>query len=108
MIFLSVSVLALLLVMTAGSHKKTEESHVSNVIDLLLNLAYFVYFGSIIPWAQYNRPEWGLEPWRLVCIAILVIFFRRIPVMVMLKPFIPDIKTWREAFFCRPFWTNRR
>ncbi|EGX53421.1 hypothetical protein AOL_s00006g287 [Orbilia oligospora ATCC 24927] len=44
---------------------KTEESHVSNVIDLLLNLAYFVYFGSIIPWDMYNRPEWGLEPWRL-------------------------------------------
>ncbi|KAK6356293.1 hypothetical protein TWF718_000660 [Orbilia javanica] len=82
---------------------KTEESHVSNVIDLLLNLAYFVYFGAIIPWDMYNRPEWGLEPWRLVCISILVIFFRRIPIMVILRPFIPDIKTFRESLFAGHF-----
>lgn len=82
---------------------KTEESHVSNVIDLLLNLAYFVYFGSIIPWTQFNAPEWGLEPWRLVVIAILVLLFRRIPIMVALKPVIPDIKTWRESVFAGHF-----
>jgi Na(+)/H(+) antiporter len=83
--------------------EKTEESHVSNVIDLLLNLAYFVYFGSIIPWEDYNAPDLGLTPWRLVVIAILVIFFRRIPIMLLLKPIIPDIKTWREALFAGHF-----
>lgn len=83
--------------------EKTEESHVSNVIDLLLNLAYFVYFGSIIPWDHYNAPEWGLTPWRLVVIALFVIFFRRIPIMLALKPVIPDIKTWREALFAGHF-----
>ncbi|KAF7117994.1 hypothetical protein CNMCM5793_007363 [Aspergillus hiratsukae] len=83
--------------------EKTEESHVSNVIDLLLNLAYFVYFGSIIPWEDFNNPEIGLVPWRLVVIAILVIFFRRIPIMMVLKPIIPDVKTWREALFAGHF-----
>lgn len=83
--------------------QKTEESHVSNVIDLLLNLAYFVYLGSIIPWEQYNNPVIGLTPWRLVIIAIFVIFFRRIPIMMALKPFIPDVKTWREALFAGHF-----
>ena len=83
--------------------QKTEESHVSNVIDLLLNLAYFVYFGSIIPWDLYNRADLGVTPWRLVVMAILVILFRRIPIMVALKPVIPDIKTWREALFAGHF-----
>ncbi|KAG8530507.1 uncharacterized protein KY384_005010 [Bacidia gigantensis] len=83
--------------------QKTEESHVSNVIDLLLNLAYFVYLGSIIPWAQYNNAILGITPWRLVCIALLVIFFRRIPIMLALKPIIPDVKTWREALFAGHF-----
>jgi len=82
---------------------KTEESHVSNVIDLLLNLTYFVYLGSIIPWGQYNAPEIGLVPWRLVVIALFVVFFRRIPIMMALKPLIPDIKTWREALFAGHF-----
>ncbi|KAJ6095962.1 Na(+)/H(+) antiporter [Penicillium sp. IBT 16267x] len=83
--------------------EKTEETHVSNVIDLLLNLAYFVYFGAIIPWEDYNAPELGIVPWRLVVIALLVIFFRRIPIMLMMKPFIPDVKTWREALFAGHF-----
>ena len=83
--------------------QKTEESHVSNVIDLLINLAYFVYLGTIIPWEQYNSPEIGTTPWRLVVIAIFVILFRRIPIMMALKPVIPDIKTWREALFAGHF-----
>lgn len=83
--------------------EKTEESHVSNVIDLLLNLAFFVYFGSIIPWHSYNDSSIGLDAWRLVVIAILVIFFRRIPAMLLLKPVIPDLKTWREAWFAGHF-----
>ncbi|KIV93954.1 sodium/hydrogen antiporter [Exophiala mesophila] len=83
--------------------EKTEESHVSNVIDLLINLAYFVYFGTIIPWEQYNSPAHGMVPWRLVVIALFVLLFRRIPIMLALKPFIPDVKTWREALFAGHF-----
>lgn len=84
--------------------EKTEESHVSNVIDLLINLAFFVYFGTIIPWAQFNEPEiLGLSPWRLVVLGLLVLFFRRLPIMLALKPIIPDIKTWREASFAGHF-----
>ena len=83
--------------------EKTEESHVSNVIDLLLNLTFFVYFGTIIPWDQYNSGIMGLNVWRLVVIGLLVLFFRRIPVMLAFKPVIPDIKTWREALFAGHF-----
>jgi NhaP-type Na+/H+ or K+/H+ antiporter len=84
--------------------EKTEESHVSNVIDLLINLAFFVYFGAIIPWEQFNAPDViGLTPWRLVVLGLLVLFFRRIPIMLLLKPIIPDIKTWREASFAGHF-----
>jgi len=84
--------------------EKTEESHVSNVIDLLINLSFFVYFGSIIPWKTFNAPEIiGTSPWRLVVVGLLVLFFRRIPIMLVLKPVIPDVKTWREALFAGHF-----
>ena len=83
--------------------EKTEESHVSNVIDLLINLAFFVYFGTIIPWSQFNSDVIGLVPWKLVVLGLLVLFFRRIPIMLALKPIIPDIKTWREASFAGHF-----
>ncbi|KAI0976120.1 alkali metal cation/H+ antiporter Nha1 C terminus-domain-containing protein [Xylaria arbuscula] len=84
-------------------HEKTEESHVSNVIDLLINLAYFVYLGTIIPWEMYNDFSIGLSAWRLTVMAIFVILFRRIPIMLLLKPVIPDVKTWREALFAGHF-----
>jgi len=84
-------------------HEKTEESHVSNVIDLLINLAYFVYLGTIIPWEMYNNSALGLSAWRLAVMAIFVILFRRIPIMLLLKPIIPDVKTWREALFAGHF-----
>ncbi|KAJ8109501.1 hypothetical protein ONZ43_g6118 [Nemania bipapillata] len=84
-------------------HEKTEESHVSNVIDLLINLAYFVYLGTIIPWEMYNNFDIGLSAWRLTVMSIFVILFRRIPIMLLLKPIIPDVKTWREALFAGHF-----
>ncbi|KAI0486793.1 alkali metal cation/H+ antiporter Nha1 C terminus-domain-containing protein [Xylaria cf. heliscus] len=84
-------------------HEKTEESHVSNVIDLLINLAYFVYLGTIIPWEMYNNFDIGLSAWRLTVMSIFVILFRRIPIMLILKPIIPDVKTWREALFAGHF-----
>lgn len=83
--------------------RKTEETHVSNVIDLLLNMAFFVYFGAIIPWEMFSEPALGIYPWKLVVIAILLILFRRIPILLALKPIIPDIRTWREALFCGHF-----
>lgn len=83
--------------------RKTEESHVSTVIDLLLNLTFFVYFGAIVPWPDFNNSALGLNVWRLVVLAIVIIFLRRIPAVLALKPFTPDIKSWREALFCGHF-----
>ncbi|KAH3673587.1 hypothetical protein WICMUC_003584 [Wickerhamomyces mucosus] len=83
--------------------RKTEETHVSTVIDLLLNLAYFVYFGAIVPWPQFNDSSIGTNVWRLILLALVVIVLRRLPAVVALKGLIPDIKTWREAIFCGHF-----
>lgn len=82
---------------------KTHESNVSTVIDLLLNYAYFIYFGAIIPWQNFNDGSIGTNIWRLIILAIVVIFLRRIPAVLMLKSFIPDIKSWREAVFIGHF-----
>lgn len=81
--------------------RESEGSQVSNVIDLLLNLTFFVYFGATIPWPQFNSGD--IRAWRLVVAAILILLFRRIPIILMLKPIIPDIRTWREALFAGHF-----
>ncbi|KAJ1659870.1 Na+/H+ antiporter [Dispira simplex] len=97
----------LLAVFTAGTafawddwfHKETKEAHLQEVIDMLFNISFFVYFGTIIPWSMFNIPSLGLDLWRFFVCAILILIFRRLPVMLLLCKFIPVVKTWREAVF---------
>ncbi|KAI8329209.1 Cation/H+ exchanger, partial [Chlamydoabsidia padenii] len=79
--------------------KETEEAHFQDVIDMMLNLAVFVYIGTIIPWSEFGNSSIGLSPWRLVVIAILILVFRRLPIVIALKPLMPAITTYREAIF---------
>lgn len=86
-----------------SSTEENEESPVSNVIDILLNMAYFVYLGAIIPWQDFNNAALGLNVWRLIILAIVVIFLRRIPAVLLMKFINPDIKDWKEALFVGHF-----
>lgn len=79
--------------------RETEESHLNDIIDLLLNLGVFVYIGAIMPWSSFSNDIVGLSFWRLVVLAILVLLFRRAPVCLLLKPLIPVLRTYREALF---------
>ncbi|KAI9722853.1 MAG: hypothetical protein M1828_004419 [Chrysothrix sp. TS-e1954] len=85
--------------------KRTRASHLNNILDLLLNSIFFVYFGTIIPWTQFSPREITptVTPGRLVALLVLVLLFRRLPIMIALKRFIPDVRTWRETLFCGHF-----
>jgi len=88
--------------------RKTKETHLPNVIDLLLNSAMFVYLGTIMPWYDFSAAHPILDmltPWRLLAFLVLVLLLRRIPIVLLLGHFgwIPDIKTTREALFCGHF-----
>ena len=84
---------------------KTRETHLPNILDLLLNSSMFVYFGSIIPWSNFSPTVYtpNITPGKLLGLLILIILFRRIPIVLALKRFIPDIRTYREALFCGHF-----
>ncbi|KAK9459468.1 Cation/H+ exchanger [Lipomyces oligophaga] len=83
--------------------ERAEEANVSAVVDYLLNISYFVYFGSIVPWDMFNAVDIGLSAWKLVLLALILLAVRRIPIICALKPFVRDIHTWREALFCGHF-----
>ncbi|PPQ97341.1 hypothetical protein CVT26_006575 [Gymnopilus dilepis] len=84
-------------------NKQTEESVFSSVIDTLFNVAAFIYVGAWMPFNKFQDAELTLSVWRLIVIAILVLLLRRLPIMVALYKFIPDIKTFREALFTGHF-----
>lgn len=78
---------------------KTEESHISAVVNLLLNMSFFVLLGAIVPWKSYSAPALFMIPWRLIIGTLLLFLFRRIPVVFLMKQVMNDIKTYREALF---------
>ncbi|ESK83719.1 na+ h+ exchanger 1 [Moniliophthora roreri MCA 2997] len=84
-------------------NRQTEEAVFSSVIDLLFNIASFVFVGAWMPFGAFNDAELTLSVWRLVVIAILVLLFRRLPAMIALYRWIPDVKTFREALFSGHF-----
>ncbi|KAF4547414.1 Na(+)/H(+) antiporter-like protein [Elsinoe fawcettii] len=82
--------------------KKIKSAHLPGIVDLMLNSAMFVYFGTIIPWNAFQQGNitFMITPWKLVLFAVLVLLFRRIPIMLAVYRFTPDIRTFYEALFC--------
>ncbi|KAH9924662.1 Sodium/hydrogen exchanger family-domain-containing protein [Epithele typhae] len=84
-------------------NKQTEESVFSSVIDLLFNVAAFVFVGAWMPFNDFANAELTLSVWRLLVIGILTMILRRLPIVIALYRWIPDIKTFREAIFSGHF-----
>ena len=84
-------------------HTQVENEVFSSVIDLVLNCGCFVYIGAWIPFAEFNSPELGITPWRLVVLFLAILAIRRIPALLLLYRWVPEIKGWREALFSGHF-----
>ena len=92
-------------------NKQTEESVFSSVIDTLFNVAAFIFVGAWMPFGQFHlHVQTGtgdamgaVQVWRLVVLAVLVLLLRRLPIMMAMYRWIPDVKTWREAVFSGHF-----
>ncbi|CAG8451272.1 17583_t:CDS:10 [Acaulospora morrowiae] len=81
--------------------EETRDAKLQDVIDLLLNLTTFQYIGMIIPWSSFNSEYIPFE--RLLIVSILILIFRRLPIVLLLKKFIPAIHTFKEALFAGYF-----
>ena len=52
-----------------------------------------------MPFHLFSSEVLTLSVWRLVVLAVLVFILRRLPIVLALYRWIPDIKTFREAIF---------
>lgn len=84
-------------------NKQTEESYFSNVIDLLFNVTAFIYIGAILPFAEFANSDLTLSVWRLVVLMICIFVLRRLPIILAVYKWVPDIHTLREALFVGHF-----
>jgi NhaP-type Na+/H+ or K+/H+ antiporter len=85
---------------------QTEDEVFSSVVDLVLNCGCFVYIGAWLPFTSFVDPELGIMPWRLILLFIAILSLRRIPSLLLLYKWIPEIQSWREALFSGHFGTE--
>ncbi|CAG8580689.1 7008_t:CDS:2, partial [Dentiscutata heterogama] len=81
--------------------EETQDAHLQDVIDLLLNLTIFMYIGMILPWSSFNSDDISLKS--LITISVLILVFRRLPIVILFKGFIPSFHTFKEAAFAGYF-----
>ncbi|KAJ1642443.1 hypothetical protein LPJ64_005717, partial [Coemansia asiatica] len=79
--------------------EETKDAHFQEVLDGLINVTFFIYFGTIIPWHQFNNAELVITPWRLIVAAIMVLLLRRLPVVVLLTRLTPAFRNYRQSIF---------
>lgn len=84
-------------------NEQTENDSFSSVIDYVLNCGCFIYIGAWLPFGDYNSLDYGITPWRLVVLMNAILVLRRIPPLLALYKFIPEIASWKEALFSGHF-----
>ncbi|EPZ34071.1 Cation/H+ exchanger domain-containing protein [Rozella allomycis CSF55] len=75
--------------------EKTKKENFQEIIDMLFNIVFFVILGSLLPWASFA--SFGLG--KLFGLSFLILIFRRLPIVLILKRFIPVLRSYREASF---------
>lgn len=77
---------------------ETLDDSLQPTIDMLLNVAVFIWFGAVCPWGQFAHNEY-ISIWRLILLGILVLLLRRLPVVMALHSKIHQIEGFRHALF---------
>ncbi|KAF4633264.1 hypothetical protein G7Y89_g4858 [Cudoniella acicularis] len=77
---------------------ETLDDSLQPTIDMLLNLAIFMWFGAICPWSLFLHNN-VIPIYRLIFLGLLILIFRRLPVVFAFHKFIHQIEDVRQAVF---------
>ncbi|KAN0080849.1 Cation/H+ exchanger [Elaphomyces granulatus] len=77
---------------------QTLEDSIQPTVDLILNMAIFMWLGAVCPWSSFTDGS-IIPAHRLLLLGISVLLFRRLPAIYLLRRFIPQISNRRLAFF---------
>ena len=63
----------------------------------------FAFIGATAPFGALVDPNLNLGIGRLFALVVTVLLLNRMPIILLLKPLTPALKTWREAAFVGHF-----
>lgn len=67
-------------------------------IDMLLNLAVFIWFGAVCPWSSFLNND-IIPIYRLIFLGILILLVRRLPIILAMHKYIHQIEHFTHAAF---------
>ena len=65
---------------------------------MLLNLSIFIWYGAVCPWASFRLND-VIPIYRLIFLGVLILLFRRVPVVLGMHKYIPEIEHFQQAAF---------
>ncbi|RMD43213.1 hypothetical protein DV735_g1976, partial [Chaetothyriales sp. CBS 134920] len=78
--------------------QETEDDSLQPTIDMLLNISIFIWFGAVAPWKTFGANS-VIPIHRLIPLGILILVFRRLPVVLLFHKQIPHIKQFQQALY---------
>ncbi|EGG07471.1 uncharacterized protein MELLADRAFT_116278 [Melampsora larici-populina 98AG31] len=70
-----------------------------DLFDFFVSSALFIYIGTLIPWGDFNNQELGLTPSKLFLLSILILIFKRLPLVAISFKVLPELQTFKDVFF---------
>ncbi|PHH58688.1 hypothetical protein CDD80_2046 [Ophiocordyceps camponoti-rufipedis] len=79
---------------------RTKDDSLQPTVDMLLNVAIFLWYGAALPWDSFGRNSVpGLSTGRLVALGALVLLLRRLPWVFCMRRWIHQVEGLRHAVF---------
>lgn len=77
---------------------ETMDDSLQPTIDMLLNLAVFMWFGAVCPWSSFLHND-IIPIYRLIFLGILILLVRRMPIIFAMHKYIHQIEHFQQAAF---------
>lgn len=77
---------------------ETMDDSLQPTIDMLLNLAVFMWFGAVCPWSSFLNNS-VIPVYRLIFLGILILLVRRMPIIFAMHKLIHQIEHFYQAAF---------
>ncbi|SMQ47763.1 unnamed protein product [Zymoseptoria tritici ST99CH_3D7] len=77
---------------------ETMDDSLQPTIDMLLNVGIFIWFGAVCPWHSFVDNS-VIPIYRLILLGIMVLLFRRLPMVLAAHKWIHQVEHYQHAMF---------
>ncbi|KAL8683948.1 MAG: hypothetical protein Q9186_000159 [Xanthomendoza sp. 1 TL-2023] len=76
----------------------TKDDSLQQTTDMLLNYSVFAWFGAVCPWPSFGYSD-VIPVYRLISLGVLVLLFRRVPMVYAMSSRLGQIQGWQQILF---------